>query len=109
MNPSYELLFAYIRKANARVEEAKLVVSILRHDLADLKRENYTLRKENRELRASRDKWKAKAAEKQRVIRILRANVRQAREARKLWRHRAMIRQEEASGNSERESGRRAA
>lgn len=92
MNPSYELLFAHIRKVNQRVEEAKLVVSILRHDLAELKRENYELRKALREVTASRDRWKARSAEKQRTIRILRANVKQARDARKLWRHRATIR-----------------
>ena len=76
MNPVADLLLAYLQKAEARN--------------AELREQNRLLRIKVCQLRESREKWRARSNEKQRVIVRLRSNVYTARLYREMWKHRAL-------------------
>jgi len=76
MNPASELLLAYLRKAQERNDE--------------LAEQNRLLRIKVCQLRESRDKWKARSTQKQKVIVVLRNSVYNARQSRELWKHRTL-------------------
>lgn len=88
MNPSTELLLAYLRKAVERNTELKAMADNLRSEL------NYA--------RKSRDQWRAKAKKRRLALRDM-------TRSRDLWRHRALIRQEESHADSRRTTERIAA
>jgi hypothetical protein len=94
VNPASELLLAYLRKAQERNDE--------------LAEQNRLLRIKVCQLRESRDKWKARSTQYQRMITLWRGRAYNARQSRELWKHRA-TRQEESHADSGRTSRRIAA
>jgi hypothetical protein len=88
VNPAVELLLAYLKKAQERNAELKAVADNLRSEL------NYA--------RKSRDAWKLKAKQRRLALKAMTAS-------RDLWRHRAMIQQEENHADSGRTTRRIAA
>lgn len=76
MTPAHELMLAYMKKANDQV--------------VALRRQRDDLHSNLRNMRISRDGWKAKALTYRQRCKLLDSRVRAARQSRDMWKHRAL-------------------